>query len=415
MESKDIRNIVVISNLELNRFEGAGFSRVLCYSKSLQGKGVKFYFTCLNDVNNINTKSLKELDKNIFYFANAEHSRQANIPNQYFDYFHSIKYCRKIINFINTVLQGETIILLYSYNLTLTLVTLFLSKKFGIKVICEKNELWFSMILNFNSPESLLKKILFIPIQFKNLISYLMIDLVEIFSDGIITISTRLFKLYSKFNINVIRIPILSDFTNYKTSNSEIKENTFNIGFTGYIGKKKDDIFILIFAIHKLKNKFPDIILNIYGFLNSSMRNKLNKIISRLSLHDNIIINNPVKRNKIPDILIKQNLLVLLRRKNLQNQYGFSTKLAEYLSSGVPVLISEVSDNKMFLVDNYNAFYLKKMLTGDITDKIKSIIKSKSLCNTVGRNGKITAEINFNYKNYTDKMYNFFFNNNSYN
>jgi len=49
--------------------------------------------------------------------------------------------------------------------------------------------------------------------------------------------------------------------------------------------------------------------------------------------------------------------LVLLRPKNIQTNFGFSTKLAEYDYSNVPILLTDISDNCMSLKDEKDAFY----------------------------------------------------------
>jgi len=103
-------------------------------------------------------------------------------------------------------------------------------------------------------------------------------------------------------------------------------------------------------------------------------------------------------------------LLIIPRPLNLQTKYGFSTKLSEYLISGVPVLVTNVSDNSLYIKDGYNGFIVEPGNYKKMGEKILYVISNyNKLKKTISMNAYQTAKEYFNYSNYSKDIFNFIF------
>lgn len=114
--------------------------------------------------------------------------------------------------------------------------------------------------------------------------------------------------------------------------------------------------------------------------------------------------------SNVMDEMRKMHLLILRSPYSKQTHYGFSTKLAEYMASGVPVLGTDVSDNKLYITDNVNGFLLAGVTEKGFYNKFKEIIdiyakKREKLAEEALR----TTKSYFDYRNYSDKLTKFLF------
>jgi glycosyltransferase involved in cell wall biosynthesis len=271
------------------------------------------------------------------------------------------------------------------------------------RVICEINELRRSIVKNFIPHRKRYKNDI---LRFSNFIRYYYYRFNEILTkyfDGLIVISTNLETYYKKYNNNIIRIPILSDkFEDNTPRKSFISINDpFIISFTGQIDLRKEGIDILFKALSLLKGDFRNFKLFLYGPVSRNDKEILEGLAKRLGIQDDIVFKGIVPQHQIHKILIESHLLLLLRPNNLQNQYGFSTKLAEYLVSGTPVLISAVSDNTLYIKDGENGFVVNEMNENEIASKLFwIIINYTKVVETIKYNSLKTADEIFHYKNY---------------
>jgi len=104
-------------------------------------------------------------------------------------------------------------------------------------------------------------------------------------------------------------------------------------------------------------------------------------------------------------------LLILPRPRSLQTLYGFSTKLAEYLASSVPVLASRISDNDLYIEDGKNGFLYETGNTELLRAKIEEIAGlSNDKMTAIGRSGRNTAQEHFTIQKYKSQLKSFFFN-----
>jgi glycosyltransferase involved in cell wall biosynthesis len=90
-------------------------------------------------------------------------------------------------------------------------------------------------------------------------------------------------------------------------------------------------------------------------------------------------------------------MLVFTRPSSLQADYGFSTKLGEYLATGRPVIATRTGEVEKYLKDGQNAFICDPN-ENSIAEKICAISENYSLALKVGEEGRQCALRYFNNK-----------------
>ncbi|MBA7575345.1 glycosyltransferase family 1 protein [Candidatus Atribacteria bacterium 1244-E10-H5-B2] len=376
------QSLIILTDIDLDNQSGASWNRILCYSKAISDAGAKVIITSAK-YNTVNKERIEKLENNIFLLKSKSlnYTNKKNLPIlKEFKFRSNLNYLREIITELcNINDQGK--FLLYPNNLSLSFITFFYLKLFKNKTVyVEKNELHLGRALNLPFPASLLKKLIFPFIWIINLIPGFLTDIIELFFDGMICISTRMEKLYKKLNKNIIRIPILTDTD--KTDTIFVQKSNkdcFKIAYTGTISEKRDGVFSFLKSIHSLGNKKPGIIVNLYGPVTNSGKLYLNAIINKYQLLEIVKYHGNLPADEIPEILRAHDLLVLPRPLNLQTNYGFSTKLAEYLNSGVPVLSTKISDSELYLTNEKNIYFTDSLKPKDIASKLNKIIETRSL------------------------------------
>ncbi len=145
------------------------------------------------------------------------------------------------------------------------------------------------------------------------------------------------------------------------------------IAYCGKASNNKDGVDRLIKAFSIVQKKLPDVKLFIIGDPPDSDSDNIN-LVKSLNLEVNIVFTGKVEADIIPQILKDASVLALARPDNLQNRYGFPTKLGEYLLTSNPVVITRVGDIPLFLKDGESAYMSD---CDDIEAFASNLIKAK--------------------------------------
>jgi len=405
-----IQYLYLLSNLDFHSKLGASYSRVLNYSSAINSNINVTLSSKLNILNSDYKLFNTKFDRvKIIGIPKTRHKKLINdiyLENLYF--FSYFRYIKRLYKYTKTK-GGNRSFLLYPGNLALMIICLFYLKLIkGEKVFIEKNELMTGIAWNIPVYPKSLKFISFLFIKLFLLIIYFIQDILTPFFTGIIVISTKLEKLYKPFNKNIIRIPILCE--EYKLYEKNQKNNIFKIGYAGDINQNKDGICSFIKTLGKLKEEsmFNFFIWGAAGSKTSF--SKIRKLIAKLELENYIYFKGSLNSDKLRSSISMVDLLVLPRPSNLQTEYGFSTKLGEYLMSGIPVLVTNVSDNPLYIKDGKNGFIVKSNDKQIMFNKIREIMNySKGALHEIGIKGRQTAEEYFISNHYVNILSSFLF------
>ena len=394
--------VFFITAFNVHPGKGAPYARLMEYARALTRKE-NITVHILSTLHGIDfAKAKKKAGHNIYILGEEQKGKKTDFQS----------FLTALSAYIDSC-PGEKSVFVYpsihGYRHEKKLVKMIKDK--GINVFSERNELSLGIALNYPFPKNILKKILFLlyyPIFLLN--HYLEDSLVSMY-DGHIVISTRMKKRLTGRNDNLLLIPILADTEKFKSLSRKVKtSDRVEIGFTGYLTFKKDGLNELIRSVYLLEKEYDitNVTLNLYGSGYHGTVSRINKLIHSLGLDDRVILHGEVNSGQIPDILRSQDILILTRPSNLQTEHGFSTKLAEYMASGTPVLTTAVSDAGVYIRDNFNGFIIPDHKAETAAGRLKTIISGKEYLNEkIGIEAMKTAEEHFNATKYADQISHF--------
>jgi glycosyltransferase involved in cell wall biosynthesis len=192
-------------------------------------------------------------------------------------------------------------------------------------------------------------------------------------------------------------INMIVDLSRFDRINIYKKTNT--IAYCGAISERKDGISYLLKAFAVVLKKHPNYKLNLIGkFANKEVKRDVYHLIKQLKIEKSITLTGEVSSEEMPILLSEAKILALSRPENKQAQYGFPTKLGEYLMTGNPVVITRVGDFDKYLTDKENVIFAKPNDEVDFANKLKWTIENYKQATEIGLKGKNVAKDSFNYK-----------------
>lgn len=395
------KGVFIYSNFDFS-VKNAGVTRMLYYAQALGNENTSVYLlTCSSS--SIDENSLKEVYPNVFILEN-------NTKTQSF--FGTYKFVKNLFKYSKAAAEEKSFIFYPSPLIYLELIALFYLKfRKKCHLYSELNEVrkyssTFHRKASFKRPKYAIKKIIY-----KSVFSTLELFLRSY--DGLICISTSIETYGKKFNPSTIRIPILTnpDLKQELSSEPYSQKESFNIGFSGSIHPDKENLLNFFKVLGDLKKNNYNFTLNLCGNINKEHHNLLlEQVAEELNIRDNINYYGNLNAKELSTFLNQQHLLVIPRGYTLQNNYGFSTKLSDYLDHGKPVLVTDVSDNKLFIKDGINGFIVPTDDNSKMYDKLTFIIDNyDDMYASIQKNANGTSRHSFYYKNFHEVLTQFLF------
>jgi glycosyltransferase involved in cell wall biosynthesis len=226
-----------------------------------------------------------------------------------------------------------------------------------------------------------------------------------IFFNFIVVISFKLESYFKEnYNIQCIRINNFCDVSINYVKIPSINRRTFKIVFAGVISKEKEGIDLLLNALSIVKDSGSKILLDVYGvFPTESERLDFFNQLVHFNITDEVTFCGQVDKDIVSKAIQNSEILVLSRPSNIQTQYGFSSKLLEYLLSGNPVITTNVGDINLYLDHNVDCFICKPD-SNSIAFYLLYIINNYEKALNIGLNGRDKVLNNFNPKIETNKL-----------
>ncbi len=382
----------------------------MCYAKSLASTGDVIIYLCSFRL----PKSLDyivEVEQNIYIIGKPQIKNRKRILRNFTKVFYLFSTLLYFYNFNKKYKSISFTWLFFSTKLFNDIIALIYVKMIRNEpIFCEKNELKTGMILNQNRDLFSIigvYAILLFPVLFLNA---LLNDRILTFYNGVIAISRGIESFSNKYNRNVIRIPVLTDLSSsYPIALEHNNSDVLLICYAGSISVKKEGLLDLLKALTIVKLKGGYFVLNLYGAGDKVSLKLLNEFIYLNGLQNDVNLHDNLPHDKILKIYSKHHLLVMTRRSNRQTEFGFSTKLAEYLSSGIATLVTDVSDNRLYIQDGLNGFLVKPGNVEEMADKLYKITKREYNLLQIGKNGRAIAEKYFDNNIYNVLLKQFFF------
>lgn len=194
------------------------------------------------------------------------------------------------------------------------------------------------------------------------------IRLTDSLSDGVIAISSYLEKFYRNQGVRVLNLPPIFSI-NTKKSNISVDYSTIRFIYAGAPGGK-DILAPFVNSVFELvENEGINVEFHIYGInpeeLSIIMGNKIDYSQKGVFAHG--IVNH----KEVIDAVSKAHYTILLRHLERYAKAGYSTKVAESLSLGTPVICNRVGGTDCDIENGKTGF----VIPDSEEDNLKNIIR----------------------------------------
>ena len=172
------------------------------------------------------------------------------------------------------------------------------------------------------------------------------------YSDSVLVVSQPLYSYLTKAGADVVKIiPIVAEENRF----SKIKyRNRFTIGYLGTFGSK-DNVNFIIQGFLEAKKVIPDLTLRLMGFIPDDA--ELRNIEKLVSVTSGISYSGALESGEIPKELAQCDTLIMNRTDTPYARAGFPIKLAEYLATGIPTLVTDFEEYHDYISEDVVYFY----------------------------------------------------------
>jgi glycosyltransferase involved in cell wall biosynthesis len=232
--------------------------------------------------------------------------------------------------------------------------------------------------------------------------------LIPVISAGVLAISRGIRQYYERLGLThdaIYLLPVMIDSERYQRGGLTAVESLRNVKFLLNSGSfnEKDGLNHLVQAMAKVREDYPEIKLVFTGVASKSTQEKI-LTAAGAGAHDWIIFPGFLPRDEL--IWCYKNALGLLscRSNSEYANYGFPTKLAEYLSSGRPVIATTVGDVEEYLEDGKTAYLADPENIESIALAIRRLVQDPVKAEKIGRQGAEVARQYFDYRNHAQQV-----------
>lgn len=371
----------------------AATNRVKCYAKALSEEGVSckiliFKRTEVRGKKSKNTQRESVWEGIPYLYMGKTSYRHSNIfirkLSDFLDRFRLINYLRKNLC-AGDIILGYCGVYIYFVNMLID-VTHKKRAKY-VRDLCE-----LPYVTSLTTKMAIKKRKAMFEKQFPK-------------CDGIVAISEALLELANKYKspqTKTIKIPIMVDFNRFDMVDRSAEVEIPYIFHSGTLYEQKDGILGMIeafgIAIQKY-NRPLDFILT--GQIEGSPHAvQISNLISKYHLEEHIHFVGYLNDKELRNYLSKASLVIINKYITQQNQYCFSTKLAEYLAAEKVVIITNVGEAVHWLKDKESAYIVEPGDTEKLSESIIYALENRELSKKIARGGKELCKRSFDYRCY---------------
>jgi glycosyltransferase involved in cell wall biosynthesis len=148
---------------------------------------------------------------------------------------------------------------------------------------------------------------------------------------------------------------------------------------------------LAIAAVDKLRTTLPDLELDIYGV--GQAKPELVDMVDRLDLNRHVHFRDVVPLHQVADIMANADIGVVPKRADSFGNEAYSTKIMEFMSQGVPVIVSRTRIDNYYFDDSVVCFFEPENVD-NLAEKILQLARDKTYRETLGERGYAYAARN---------------------
>lgn len=145
--------------------------------------------------------------------------------------------------------------------------------------------------------------------------------------------------------------------------------------YMGNMQLAKDNVDNIIRAFAKISSFYPEYELWLFGTPTDKDRAIVESVIEDCKMQSKVFIKGRVDYNEVPQILANATILVTSQPITKRAEGGFPTKMAEYMMSGTPMIVTNVGEIHKYVQDGENTFMVEPCDSQAYADKIEYILQ----------------------------------------
>ena len=178
----------------------------------------------------------------------------------------------------------------------------------------------------------------------------------------------------------------------------KIKSNSKQIVFSGAMYNHRG-IDILLESVTDVIKKIPKAKFMLLG--DGPEMPRLNELINKLKLTENVILKGWVDRKEIPKYLSESAIGIGPLRLTDVTKHALPIKVLEYMASSLPIIAIEETLPKDVLKNGENGFFIKD--SKELSQKIIELLQNGELCSKMGEKSKKMV-VKFDWENVTKSI-----------
>jgi glycosyltransferase involved in cell wall biosynthesis len=229
-------------------------------------------------------------------------------------------------------------------------------------------------------------------------------------ASGAIVISTRIQQYYARLGMHADRmllVPALIEYSQYCSGGADPVSRLEGMDFLLNSGsfKEKDGLEYVVKAVQEARRTVPGLHL---VFTGQAAPDAQKGVLSHAGedAKDWIIFTGFLSRESLIWCYKHAAGLLSCRSNSDYANYGFPTKLAEYLATGTPVVVTDVGDVRNYLNDD-SAFIAEPENIGSIARAMTGLLGDRPAARRVGKRGQEVARKYFDYVNRVEPVADF--------
>src|SRR4030043_959009 len=140
---------------------------------------------------------------------------------------------------------------------------------------------------------------------------------------------------------------------------------------------------IAIKAFNVIRAEIPEAEFHIYG--TGGQKDHLITLVQDLGLQDNVFIKGFLPLDKIAEVMATADIGLVPKRNDSFGGEAFSTKILEFMSLGIPIIVSRTKIDAHYFNDSVVKFFVPEDVN-DLADSMLTMIKNEDLRKNLGKN-----------------------------
>jgi glycosyltransferase involved in cell wall biosynthesis len=174
------------------------------------------------------------------------------------------------------------------------------------------------------------------------------------------------------------------DRTIFRPASGKAPSEKFIIIYPGTLNQHQG-LDVAIRAFNRIKDKAPHAEFHIHG--EGRTQDSLMRLVQELDLGDRVRFKPMLPLREIAKVMATADLAVVPKRKDSFGNEAFSTKILEFMSVGVPVIVSDTAIDKYYFNRDVVTFFQDGNV-GDLEEKMLLLINDSALRLQMVREGE---------------------------